>query len=325
MTSTLTRRPKSSQATYTETPSTKAQAVPKQQSLPTNIIHTGDCLQELLVLPDNSVHAVITDPPYFIDGMDADWSNSKLKNRAANAGVIGSLPVGMKFTTEQGRNFQRFMQPVCEQLHRVLKPGGFAIIFSQARLYGRLAVAAEDAGFEIRDMLGWTYEGQAKAFTQDHFVRRMRHLSAAERKAITDSMGGRKTPQLKPCIEPMVLAQKPREGTFVDNWMAHGVGLVDTEQSLDGRFPGNLMPCAKPSKTEKGPGCEHLTVKPTRLLEHLIRLFTQEGQIVLDPFLGSGSTALAAVATNRRYIGMEIEPSYVETSLNRLARQAEHI
>jgi site-specific DNA-methyltransferase (adenine-specific) len=230
----------------------------------------------------------------------------------------------MKFTTEQGRNFQRFMEPVCEQLHRVLKPGGFAIIFSQARLYGRLAVAAEDAGFEIRDMLGWTYEGQAKAFTQDHFVWRMDHLSTARRKEIIRSMNGRKTPQLKPCIEPMVLAQKPRQGTFVDNWMAHGVGLVDTEQSLDGRFPGNLMPCPKPTKAEKGPGCEHLTVKPTRLLEHLIRLFTQEDQIVLDPFLGSGSTALAAIAANRRYIGMEIEPSYVETSRNRLARQAEH-
>jgi site-specific DNA-methyltransferase (adenine-specific) len=138
-------------------------------------------------------------------------------------------------------------------------------------------------------------------------------------------MGGRKTPQLKPCIEPMVLAQKPRDGTFVDNWMAHGVGLVDTNQSLDGRFPGNLMPCPKPSKAEKGPGCEHLTVKPTRLLEHLIQLFTQEGQIVLDPFLGSGSTALAAVATGRRYIGMEIESSCVATCRNRLARQAEQM
>lgn len=294
--------------------------LPPMSSLPTNVIHHGDCLQSLQEIPDNAIHCVITDPPYFIDGFGSDWSKSSLKRRAANADVIGTLPVGMKFTPQQGRDLQQFMEPVCEQLYRVLKPGGFCIIFSQARLYGRLAVATEDAGFEIRDMLGWTYEGQAKAFTQDHFVHRMRHLSSAEREKIIQSLGGRKTPQLKPCIEPMVLAQKPKDGTFVQNWMQHGVGLVDTSQSLDGRFPGNLMPCAKPDAIEKGPGCDHLTVKPQRLLGHLIKLFTQEGQIVLDPFLGSGSTALAAIQTSRRYIGMEIDESYVKISQRRIQR-----
>jgi site-specific DNA-methyltransferase (adenine-specific) len=231
------------------------------------------------------------------------------------------MPVGMKFDPQQGRNFQAFMQPVFDELMRVLKPGGFAVAFSQARLYGRLAVAAEDAGFELRDMLGWVYEGQAKAFSQDHFVRRMRHLSTVERASILKQLDGRKTPQLKPCIEPMVLAQKPRAGTFVENWLEHQVGLVDTKQSLDGKFPGNLMPCPKPGKTEKGEGNEHLTVKPTALLQHLIQLFTVPGQIVLDPFLGSGSTALAAAATGRDCIGIEIERTYVRIAQERLANQ----
>jgi len=217
------------------------------------------------------------------------------------------------------------MEPICDEIFRVLKPGGFAVIFSQARLYGRLAVAAEDSGFEIRDMLGWTYEGQAKAFSQDHFVRRMRHISTAEREAILRRLDGRKTPQLKPCIEPMVLAQKPREGTFVENWLSHEVGLVDTRQSLDGKFPGNLMPCSKPNKAEKGEGNEHLTVKPVDLLEHLIRLFTVEGQTVLDPFLGSGSTAVAAQATGRDCIGMEIERTYVRIAEGRIASAAKEL
>ena len=91
--------------------------------------------------------------PYFIDGMGADWDNTSLQHKASRAGVVGSLPVGMKFDSEQGRKFQRFMEPALAEFYRVLKPGGFAVIFSQARLYGRLAVAAEDAGFEIRDML----------------------------------------------------------------------------------------------------------------------------------------------------------------------------
>ena len=288
---------------------------------PTISIHHGDALKLLKDIPDESIHFVLTDPPYFIDGFGDDWSNASLQRKAARAGVVGSMPVGMKFDPQQGRNFQAFMQPVFDELMRVLKPGGFAVAFSQARLYGRLAVAAEDAGFELRDMLGWVYEGQAKAFSQDHFVRRMRHLSSAERASILKQLDGRKTPQLKPCIEPMVLAQKPRAGTFVENWLEHQVGLVDTKQSLDGRFPGNLMPCPKPGKTEKGDGNEHLTVKPVALLQHLIQLFTVPGQTVLDPFLGSGSTALAAAATGRDCIGIEIERTYVRIAQERLAGQ----
>lgn len=289
-------------------------------------IRHGSAFAMLKEIPGNSVHFVLTDPPYFIDGMGDDWDNSNLQRKTAKAGVVGSLPVGMKFDPAQGRKFQRFMEPICDEIFRVLKPGGFAVIFSQARLYGRLAVAAEDAGFEIRDMLGWTYEGQAKAFSQDHFVRKMRHLSTAEREGILRRLDGRKTPQLKPCIEPMVLAQKPREGTFVENWLKHEVGLVDTRQSLDGKFPGNLMPCAKPSKAEKGEGNEHLTVKPVALLEHLIKLFTVEGQTVLDPFLGSGSTAVAAKATGRDCIGIEIERTYVRIAYGRVhAKEMAHV
>ena len=288
---------------------------------PTISIHHGDALKLLKDIPDESVHFVLTDPPYFIDGMGDDWSNTSLQRKASRAGVVGSMPVGMKFDPQQGRNFQAFMQPVFDELMRVLKPGGFAVAFSQARLYGRLAVAAEDAGFELRDMLGWVYEGQAKAFSQDHFVRRMRHLSTVERASILKQLGGRKTPQLKPCIEPMVLAQKPRAGTFVENWLEPHVGLVDTKQSLDGKFPGNLMPCPKPGKAEKGEGNEHLTVKPTALLQHLIQLFTVPGQVVLDPFLGSGSTALAAAAAGRDCIGIEIERTYVRIAQERLAAQ----
>ena len=285
-------------------------------------IHHGDALKVLKDIPDESVHLVLTDPPYFIDGFGEYWDNSNLQRKASRAGVVGSMPVGMKFDPKQGRHFQAFMEPVAEELIRILKPGGFAVIFSQARLYGRLAVAVEDAGFELRDMLGWVYEGQAKAFSQDHFVRRMRHLSTAERSLILSRLDGRKTPQLKPCIEPMVLAQKPRAGTFVENWLTHEVGLVDTKQSLDGRFPGNLMPCAKPGKAEKGEGNEHLTVKPVRLLEHLIKLFTVEGQTVLDPFLGSGSTAVAALNTNRQCVGIEIERTYVRIAQQRLLQAA---
>jgi site-specific DNA-methyltransferase (adenine-specific) len=281
-------------------------------------LRQGNSLVLLKAVPSESIHLIVTDPPYFIDGMGDDWDNAALQVKAAKAGVIGSLPVGMKFDPAQGKNFQRFMEQVSLEAFRILKPGGFFISFSQARLYHRLGVAVEDAGFEIRDMLGWVYAGQAKAFSQEHFVRKNKALTASEKESIIQRLAGRKTPQLKPCIEPMTLAQKPRLGTFVENWLAYETGLVDTSQSLDGKFPGNLMQVPKPRKDEKGEGNTHLTVKPVALVEHLVRLFSKEGQTVLDPFAGSGSHGVAAVNAGRSFLGFELERMHVRTSASRL-------
>jgi site-specific DNA-methyltransferase (adenine-specific) len=209
------------------------------------------------------------------------------------------------------------MLDISREMFRILVPGAFYVSFSQARLYHRLGVAVEDAGFEIRDMLAWKYEGQAKAFSQDHFVRKMK-ISDEEKARIIADLGGRKTPQLKPQIEPMTLAQKPKQGTFVDNWLQHGTGLVDVSQSLDGMFPGNVMDVRKPSKTEKGAGNDHPTIKPVELISHLVKLFSKPGQTVIDPFMGSGSHGVACVESGRAFIGIERDPHYFDISSQRI-------
>ena len=289
-----------------------------------NEIYAGDCKEVLRGLPSESIDLVLTDPPYFIDGMGDDWNSDSISDRTARAGIVGSRPVGMKFDRQQGYKFQEFMAPVSEEVFRILRPGGFFVAFSQARLYHRLAAAIEDAGFEIRDMLAWKHEGQAKAFTQDHFIRKMKHLTDDQRTSILETLGGRKTPQLKPQIEPMAFAQKPRVGTFVENWLQYGVGLIDTGQTLDGGFPGTVMEVPKPSKSERE-GNNHPTVKPLRLLRHLICLLTTPGQVVLDPFMGSGSTAVASVQAQRDFVGIELDESYVRLAKQRVekARQQE--
>lgn len=283
-----------------------------------NQIVCEDCLLGMQRIPDQSIDICITDPPYFIDGMGDQWSKAKLADKTKKAGVIKSMPVGMKFDPKQGIAFEAFMRKVAPEVYRVLKPGAFFICFSQARLYHRLGVAVEDSGFELRDMLGWTYSGQAKAFGLDHIICKDGSLSDAEKAARIAAIGGRKTPQLRPCIEPMVLAQKPKDGTFAENWFAHGTGLVDTTARLDDKFPGNLMPVAKPGVAEKGEGNEHLTVKPVSLIEHLLRLFSTEDQVMLDPFSGSGSHAVAALKAGRRFIGFEKDPEYRAIAIKRI-------
>lgn len=278
-------------------------------------ISRGDSLIVLRELEDNSIDCVITDPPYFIDGMGNDWDMEKLDEKTSKAGIVKSLPVGMKFDPKQGKELQIFMEAISKEVFRILKPGGFFISFSQGRLYHRMAVAIEDCGFEIRDMLVWKREGQAKAFTQDHFIKKM-DISDEEKKSIIEKLDGRKTPQLKAQSEPMVLAQKPREGTFVDNWLKWETGLIDVKPTLDGKFPGTVMNVEKPKGEERK--FNHMTLKPLALIEHLIKIFSKEGQVILDPFLGSGTTAIASINTNRKFVGVEISERYFNMSKNRI-------
>lgn len=282
-------------------------------------LYHDDCLNVMKSMDTNSIDFIVTDPPYFIDGMGDEWSDSSLTKKAINANVIGGLPVGMKFDREQGYKLQEFMTPIAKEYFRILKPGGFCVVFSQARLYHRMAIAIEDAGFEMRDMMGWKYEGQAKAFSQDHFIKKNKSLSDKEKEELLHNMKGWKTPQLKPQIEPMTLAQKPREGTFIDNWSKYGVGLLNTTISLDGMFPGNIMEVSKQEKFhDEDYKIEHFTTKPVKLIEHIIKLFTQKGQIVFDSFCGSGSHGVAALRCGRKFIGVEREEKYFDIASKRM-------
>ena len=279
-------------------------------------IRRADCFAEMPKMEPNSVDFVATDPPYFLDGFDGEWSPQKLGRRLRHNGAIQSMPAGMKFSRQQSADFQRFCARLSAEVFRVLKPGGFFVAFSQGRLHHRLAVAAEDAGFEIRDMLAWRREGQAKAFSQAHFIRKMR-IPEAQKADILRRLDGRKTPQLKPQMEPMILAQKPREGTFVENWLRWQTGLINAAASLDGGFPGTVMTVPRPRNGRREAG-GHLTVKPVELMAHLLRVFTAEGQVVLDPFLGGGATAVAALQTGRRCVGFEIDPGYCSAARARV-------
>lgn len=272
-----------------------------------------DCRKGMSKITTHSISLILTDPPYFLDGMDDNWDTQRIKSRQKK-GVIGGLPVGMKFDKAQGLNLYRFLKPIAEQWFRIVKPGGFVLCFSHPRLSHRAALAIEDVGFEIRDMLAWRYEGQAKAFKQDHFVRK-RNLPSEEKERIIQALGGRKTPQLKPQMELIILAQSPREGTFVDNWLQYQTGLIDVSDPVveNGRFPGTVIPVPKPREK-----FGHIAAKPVQLLRHLIRIFSAEGSVVCDPFAGSGSTGIAAHKEGRDFIGFEIDNEMAVIANNRI-------
>ena len=279
-------------------------------------IINDDCRNVLAQMADNSVHLVLTDPPYFLDGLDNDWKKGNEKAKKAT-GAIGGLPVGMKFDPAQGLALQQFMHEIAVELSRVLVPGGFFLSFSQPRLSARMAVGIEDAGFEIRDIYAWhfTKRAQMKAFSQDHFVDKM-DVTDAKKKKIKKNLRGRKTPQFRPQYESIIMAQNPKEGTFINNWLEYQSGLIDVSQTLDGTAPSTVMTVEKPSGDERLHG--HMTPKPVKLLRHLIEVFSCQGQTVLDPFLGSGSTAIASKRAKRSCIGIDIELEYTKIAKRRI-------
>lgn len=281
-------------------------------------LHVGDAVDVMASLPAKSIHMVLTDPPYFIDGLDSSWKKGS-QDAPRATGSVGGLPVGMKFDRSQSYRLQSFMSRVAHEWMRLLLPGGFALVFSQPRLVHRIAVAMEDTGFEIRDQICWrfTQRAQFKAFRLNHFVERM-DISTEEKSRIIKSLGNRRTPQLRPQFEAIVVAQKPREGTFLKNWLIHKTGLIDPEVKVEGKSPSNIITCEKPKLSERALTNGHLTPKPVALLETLIRLFTVRGQVVLDPFIGSGSTAVAAKSTGRKCIGIDVNPEYIEVAKRRV-------
>ncbi len=275
-------------------------------------IYLADCMNVFCKIADNSIDFIATDPPYFLDGMGDEWSDVKLRKRESKAGVVRGLPRGMKFDPSQGKRLEIFFYNVSKEAIRVLKPGGFMASFSSGRLFHRIASASENAGFEIRDMLIWEHNGgQGKAFTQDHFVKKMK-ISNDEKENIIKKLQNRKTPQLRPKFESILLAQKPKEGTFVENWLKWGTGLIRTDFETQ---QTTILNYRKPNMRKE---IGHMTIKPVEIMERLIEIFSVQGQVVLDPFMGSGTTGVAALRKMRKFIGFEIEKEYFKIAKKRL-------
>jgi len=141
------------------------------------VLHHGDCLDVLAAMPDASVDAIVTDPPYGLEFMgkewDAPWKASGVGRgvRVATERADEMTPTGGGHTTSAGPYlaarvdsvrvaglpFQQWCELWARECLRVLKPGGHLLAFGGTRTWHRLAVAIEDAGFELRDSIAWIY------------------------------------------------------------------------------------------------------------------------------------------------------------------------
>ncbi len=300
-----------------------------------NKITTGDVLAVLSKLEDNSIDVVLTDPPYFLDKLDNNWTPKQVSDKK-NQFVIKSLPAGMKFDRQQGINLYNWFLTVSKELYRVLKNGGFFFSFASPRLYHRMASAVDDAGFMIRDCFIWVYtQNQPKGMGLDHVIEKL-NINQSEKNKLKEQLSGWKTPQIKSCFEPIIMAQKPPDKNYLTNIIKNEVGLFNTNVKVGDNtnmYPSNILTIdnindvmdksfliGKPTKQEKGYYNFHMTVKPLAICEHLIKLsaFSKDA-VILDPFMGSGTTAVAAKNAGKNFIGIDSNPEYTKIALERLS------
>lgn len=157
-------------------------------------LHVGNCVDVLKTLDENTIDSVVTDPPYELGFMGKSWDSS-----------------GIAFSVEMWK-----------QVLRVLKPGGHILAFSGTRTYHRMVVAMEDAGFEIRDQIGWVYgSGFPKSTNIEKTI-------AKSGDSATEWEGWGTA--LKPSWEPICLARKPlSESTIASNVLKYGTGGLNID------------------------------------------------------------------------------------------------
>ncbi len=413
--------------------------VPKWQSDDLSIaLYQADSRSALSYFPESSIDSIVTDPPYELKFMGKSWDGSGIA----------------------------YSDILWKQAFRVLKPGGHMLAFGGTRTFHRLAVAIEDAGFEIRDCIMWVYgtgfpksmdigkaidkatgverevTGRAKGIGSnsgesrygwndpaDTTDRRYFDTTAPATEAAKQWDGWGTA--LKPAWEPILLCRKPFNGTVANNVIEHGTGGLNIEASrietreeggrpllevhalrpeveysgnslegrvdgslqsskaagstYKGRFPANLIHdgsdevlelfptlgksrggqdakitgwgegtatgkgtrtaikgvdpgygdsgsaarffySAKASKSDRGgPSNTHPTVKPQSLTSYLCKLITPPNGIILDPFLGSGTTGVVCPPLGFQFIGIELELSSLQIAIERIQASVDNL
>lgn len=212
-------------------------------------VHGGDNREVMRALADNSIDAIVTDPPYALvsivkrfGGKNAAPARDGDVYMRSSAGFMGK-----QWDTGETAFAVSFWQ----ECLRVLKPGGHVLAFSHTRTYHRMAVAIEDAGFEIRDQIAWVY---GSGFPKSHNVAKSidAKLGAEPTRVPTGKPVKRMIPgadqavagwpttaeakqwdgwgtALKPSLEPICLARKPLIGSVAENVLTHGVGGINID------------------------------------------------------------------------------------------------
>ncbi|MBW3617755.1 MAG: site-specific DNA-methyltransferase [Proteobacteria bacterium] len=243
-------------------------------------IVAGDCLEVLRSLPDRSVDLIFADPPYNLQ-LSGDLHRP---NQSRVDGVDQDWDRFADFAS-----YDAFTRAWLLAAKRVLKPNGTLWVIGSYHNIFRVGAAVQDLGYWILNDVVW-------------------------RKA--NPMPNFKGTRLANAHETLIWASKSRGGRYTFNYDALKVSNDDLQMRSDWTFP--LCTGEERLKDEDGVKT-HPTQKPEALLHRLLLASTRPGDLVLDPFFGTGTTGAVAKRLGRRFIGIEREPAYLEAAERRIA------
>lgn len=258
----------------------------------------GDSLDLLSRLPAASVDLVFADPPYHLsNGGFTCQSGRRARVDKGEWDASRGLAADHAFQ----RNWLREVQ-------RILKPTGTVWVSGTQHVIFSIGFAMQELGYHLLNTITWYKPNAAPHLACRYFTHSTEFLIWASPK------------KRQPLAHTFHYAEMKREN---GGKQMRDVWPITSE--FEAPEPGGepvIWSLPTPGKLEKTHG-RHPTQKPIALLDRVIRCSTAPGALVLDPFCGSGTTGVAAVALGRRFIGIDAEPEYVELSRARIRAQLE--
>ncbi len=292
----------------------------------------GDCITVMEDIASDSIAACITDPPYNYEFIGREWNADEINRRVSRikngSTLVKNIPYGSglaggvrnKRWYERNRQNTQDYTAWCtlwgHQLFRLCKAGSPVAVFSSTRSAAHIQIALESAGFYTRDVLVYRRQsGIPKGLNLGAKLEKLDHPDASKWNGWHSCFRNE--------WEAIVLVQKPLINNYWNTVKETGVGVFNTI-TRDGSFQSNILEGYTKAANENK--YEHCTVKPLSLIKRLIELLvpSSENNIILDPFAGSGTTLVAAYELGFPSLGIEIEPQYVDTLVERM-KQAEQI
>lgn len=276
-------------------------------------LHLTDCLAWMDGQPEHSIQAIVTDPPY---GLREYTTEEKRKLRNGRGGIWrippsfdgcqrNPVPRFTVLTESDREQLRSFFSSFAKRAFRILVPGGHLFIASSPLLSHLVYLPLTGAGFEKRGEV----------------IRLVQTLRGGDRPKNAHEEFSDVTVMPRSSWEPWGLFRKPCEGRVQDNlrkWKTGGLRRISADMPFS-----DVIPSA-PTRSEERAIAPHPSLKPQAFMRQIVRAALPLATgVVLDPFMGAGSTIAAAVAVGYQSIGLEIDPLFfqlAEKAIPRLAR-----
>lgn len=316
----------------------------QEQILDQATLFKGNNLHALRSLPDNSVDSVVTDPPYGISYLNNTWDIQVPTVEFWKEVFRVLKPGGHVLSFSSARTYHRMTINI--------EDAGFEIRDQIMWMYGQGMPKSLNVG-KVVDKI----QGNQRTVVEVKKVYKMELHTDSKRTKVDYAVTKGESEWegwgtgLKPAHEPICVGRKPIEAkTIAQNVLDFGTGAININRSKinshDGnqRHPSNVIfdesgisylneqnPIAekffyvsKPGLKEKALGFtagrnSHPTVKPVSLMAYLCKLVTPKNGVILDPFMGSGTTGVSALCCGFNFIGMELGEDYYEISKTRIS------